>query len=89
MTPQEEKEFFAKLENGYDWPKEIAPLPEATILRQEDFQFILAALAAHVPESPERDVILKVLAASHRDLLQLFMDIKGILNPEPPDTNKK
>lgn len=85
MTPQEEKKFFDSLESKYEWRKDLQPQAEATILRQEDFEFVLRALSLHIPKSNERDALLTVLMNSHRDLLKLFYDIKGILDNKPDE----
>jgi hypothetical protein len=85
MTPQEEKKFFDSLESKYEWRKDLQPQEEATILRQEDFEFVLGVLATHIPQTPERDALLTVLINSHRDLLRLFLDIKGILDNKPEE----
>lgn len=85
MTPQEEKKFFESLESKYEWRKDLQPQLEPTILRQEDFEFVLGVLATHIPQSNERDALLTVLINSHRDLLKLFMDIREILNNKPDE----
>lgn len=75
MTPQEEKEFFQKLEQQFPKP---APEVEATILRQEDFEYIVDTLGRCIRATPERDALLRALKRSHKDLFQLFMDLKAL-----------
>jgi hypothetical protein len=89
MTPEQEKAFFADLERKYEWPKEPEETPllegKATILFQEDFEFILAALVCHIPASPERDTLVRVMCRSHRDLLALYYELRRIAeSPYPP-----